>query len=727
MKLGELLVSKIKIDINIINNALEEQKEYLKKGINKKLGEILIEKKVITQSILSQALEFQNKKRVSSNDNKKEVKIEPQNKVVEKEVMGDKQVSQQEKKEIKHTIDNKIEVIQKDRSNFVGKPIKEILNGYFEIENSIIDEALFKQKKVFKDKKKLGEILIEDGLVGVDTIYAALAMQRDIEYISYGLIKSRIDYKIYKNENIYKYFDKDDYVTLLYTIMKAKALPLFWDIENDEDCLTIGITEPDNIDAKIMIDSFKNKNVKVKVLMTSKKLYSDFILKYKELTLEELEEFSNQIDRITPETFLQYLLVYSILHEVSDIHLAPSSNNSARVAVRILGTIETLFYLTLDNYNKLIAVVKNNAEMKADKTRSPQDGRIDGKKLLKDVKIKVNRRNVKENSYDINENLLEYNFENVSFRISTYPTEPPYELQVGQTFEKCVIRVLNLSSGLVSLKELGLSSQVAEELEYGKSRNQGIIFIVGPTGSGKSTTLYSALSSINSIEKNIITFEDPVEMRQLYWAQGQRNVVDDNKDVNFNYLEARKSILRQDPDIILMGEVRDEESASFAVESANTGHLVFTTLHSNSAAATFERVKKLGVKELELASSVISVLSQRLVKKVCPHCSTRRNISEKEKKTFLRMELDESKIPKTIVEHKKDGCKYCNFKGYVGRKTISEIIPATSEIKKAIVEGASELEIRKIASKLNYRTILEDGILAMDRGEISIHNLFEVS
>jgi hypothetical protein len=143
------------------------------------------------------------------------------------------------------------------------------------------------------------------------------------------------------------------------------------------------------------------------------------------------------------------------------------------------------------------------------------------------------------------------------------------------------------------LSELGLNNQITTELDYAKTRNQGIIFIVGPTGSGKSTTIYSALSSLNAIKKNIISFEDPVEMRQLYWSQGQRNVVKDNENMNFDYLQSKKSILRQDPDIILMGEVRDEDSASFAIEAANTGHLVFTTLHSNSAAAAFERIKKL--------------------------------------------------------------------------------------------------------------------------------------
>ena len=160
------------------------------------------------------------------------------------------------------------------------------------------------------------------------------------------------------------------------------------------------------------------------------------------------------------------------------VFISPSSNEFARIAGRSLGEVETLFYVSLRHYNALIAVVKNNADMKADKMFIPQDGRIDGKKLLKNVVIEVNRTKDVKNDYDINENKLEYNFEHVSFRVSSYPTESPTELAVSQSFEKIVIRVLNLSSGLVELSELGLNNQITTELDYAKTRNQGIIFLV---------------------------------------------------------------------------------------------------------------------------------------------------------------------------------------------------------------------------------------------------------
>lgn len=703
MKFGEILILKYNVDILKVNDALIKQ-ETIPEYKNIKIGDILIEDGIIDQSIIENVLKDQNKLLNIKSDLKEEIKKE----AIKKEE-------------------------EEDTTNYKTMKIGEILMKKFGVNRSIIEEGLFKQKKVFNLKKKIGSILIDDGLVSKDTLYHAYALQKNKKYINYNRIKQRVDFKIYKEDRIYKAFNQTSYITLLYTIMQAKALPMYWEKDENtgKESLVIGITNPDINDTHILIDSIeaylKKLNIDVVVCMTSEKLYTDFELKYKELTLLELEEFSQKIDLITPETFLQYLLIYAILHGISDLHISPSSNEFARIAGRSLGEVETLFYVSLRHYNALIAVVKNNADMKADKMFIPQDGRIDGKKLLKNVVINVNRTSPSShNDYGINENRLEYNFENVSFRVSSYPTEPPYELAVGMSFEKIVIRVLNLSSGLVELSELGLNKEITTELNYAKSRNQGIIFIVGPTGSGKSTTIYSALSSINAIKKNIISFEDPVEMRQLYWSQGQRNIVKDNEDMNFDYLQSKKAILRQDPDIILMGEVRDEDSANFAIEAANTGHLVFTTLHSNSASAAFERIKKLGVMPLEVASATICVLSQRLIKEVCPHCRIKRQINNTEIKTLERLEFDASKAPDIVIEANKNGCKYCNHRGYIGRTTLAEIIPVNSKIKDAIVNEKPDYEIREIASQMGFKTILEDGIDRMNAGKVALQDVLDI-
>jgi len=614
---------------------------------------------------------------------------------------------------------------------FKGRKIGDILINIFDVPKSIIEEGMVKQTKKFHGSdSKLGSIITTDGLISKDTLHHALAIQNGLDFEIYNNIKQRIDYKLYKEEIIWKTFDEKTYLNLLYNIFNAQAIPIYWEKENDFDVLVLGITDPKNVHTKILIkqlsEKLKKKNIKIKIIMTSSKLYEDFLLKYKELTIKELEHFSKKIVDITPDTFLKYLMIYCILNDISDIHISPAANNSARIAVRSMGVVETLFYINFDDYNKLVSIIKTNADMNSNLFKIPQDGRIDGKTFLNDVKINVNRTNNTENDYNINENLLEYDFSEVSFRVSTYPTEPPVELETGTTFEKVVIRVLNLSAGLVELGELGLSKKIEEELNFAKNRTQGIILIVGPTGSGKSTTLYSLVSSINAIEKNIITFEDPVEMRQLFWAQGQRKILKENPDMNFDYLEAKKAILRQDPDVILMGEIRDSDSAKFATEAANTGHLVLSTIHANSSAGTFERFKKLGVNPLEIASSVLSVSSQRLIKKVCPNCHIKKPIDETTKQTLKRLEVEDKKIPKEIILADKNGCKYCNYKGFVGRTTIAEIIAVNSKIKKTIVDDKPDYEIRAQASEEGFPTLLEDGLEKMKNGEISIEELLSI-
>lgn len=611
--------------------------------------------------------------------------------------------------------------------NFRKFKIGEILHQKFLIDKSIIEEGLYRQKNVFQNKKFVGEILMDDGLISRDLLYHALALQKNIEYQHINNIRNRINFQLYKNEKIIDSIGKS-HIDVLKQIFDTKSFPAYWEKVDEQETLVIIVTNPSKISQVKIFQSQLNKHFLTKLIITTDQIYNTFELKYNELTLEELENFSNEIksQKTSTEDFLRYLLCYGILQDSSDIHISPSSNNSARISLRKLGTIETIFYVSMDDYNRIISVIKSKSDMNTNILSIPQDGRIDGKDFLNNVKIKVNRTSDSRNIYNINENELKYNFENVSFRVSTYPTEPPYTLEPGKTFEKCVIRILNLSAGLVELTDLGLSKQTVEELNFAKSRNQGIVFIVGPTGSGKSTTLYSVLSSLNSIERNIVTFEDPVEMRQMFWSQAQRNVNDDVKDKNFDYLEAKKSILRQDPDIILMGEVRDQDSATFATEAANTGHLVFTTLHANSSTAAFERIKKLGVNPLEMASSIINVLSQRLVKQLCPYCHIQRDISESEINTLKRMELEESKIPKKIYTHNIEGCKQCNHKGYVGRTTICEILPITSEIKQMIVNEEPEFKLRIKANEMGYKTLLEDGLERMAEGKVSINDILSV-
>ncbi|MBT6047732.1 MAG: Flp pilus assembly complex ATPase component TadA, partial [Candidatus Scalindua sp.] len=553
----------------------------------------------------------------------------------------------------------------------MARKLGDILTKDFKMDYSIIQEGLSKQSDIFSKgtiHKLIGEILLDDGLISSDILAEALSIQKGMIYRNYQELKPLVNFKLYKNPRLISAFGGKR-TTLLKHIIGSGAVPLYieaaeFSMDDSEvsgkDILYIGVTNPSSVDLNMLVSNLEYE-FDVRQVFTSIILYHDFLLKYKELTKSELREFLNKFiaGSLKPEQFMQYLLIYAVVAEVSDIHIQPSSDNSARIGLRQYGDIDTLFYFPYKEYNQLISVIKNHSNVDSD-TNVPHDGRLDGSASLADVKIEVNRVGEEEtkNFYEINENLIEYKMPNVSFRVSTYPTESPQGAKLGSggnSFEKVVLRVLNTSGGLVSAKSLGLSDQVIKELDFAKNRTQGIVFIVGPTGSGKSSTLYSVISSINAIERNVITFEDPVEIRQMLWSQGQRRYSDDGKH-NFDYRDASKSILRQDPDIILMGEVRDEESASFAVESANTGHLVFTTTHANSSADLFERLKKLGVSNLEVASSITCVVSQRLLKRLCPKCKAKRAITEHEKNVLNRLEYNGPEL-KMVFDIVKSECK----------------------------------------------------------------------
>ena len=232
------------------------------------------------------------------------------------------------------------------------------------------------------------------------------------------------------------------------------------------------------------------------------------------------------------------------------------------------------------------------------------------------------------------------------------------------------------------------------------------------------------MNSINGLKKNIISFEDPVEMPQMLWSQGQRRVTD-NEETNFDFLQATKAILRQDPDIIMMAEVRDADTARFAIDAANTGHLVLTTLHANTAASAVERLKKLGVDTLDIAISVLAIMSQRIVKKLCPHCRQKIELNETQRASLLKFELPKSFLDsnKYVFQAKKGGCYYCGGKGYQSVTVINEIIPFNKEIKKMVIDGASEIAIRDEADKQGWKTMVTDGFIKSVDGLCDINDV----
>lgn len=608
----------------------------------------------------------------------------------------------------------------------------------FGVNRTIINEAInvlnsLKNLKTGTYVPSVINILMDYGLLSRDIVYEAIALSKGYSFMDTTTAMNMANFKTFKNENFAKCFKNAngevqlDYILKL--ILDSKVFPI---AEKPDGTFIIIQTSVDDLATQHAVTFMKQlKDIRYELYLVADTLFNEFKRQYSMIETEELRKFAenlatDEVGSINATDFLRYLLCFAILNKLSDIHVSPSKNGMARIGVRRYGTIETLFYIRLSAYQKLLNVVKMSADIKTDLTAKPKDGRIDGNKLLQDVEIILHRPNALINeTYGLNENRLRYSFPQVSFRVSTYPIQPAdnYTDDGVLAYEKLVIRVLNNSEGVVPLKNLGLSQQPIDELNFAKNRAQGIILVTGPTGSGKSTSMYSMLSSLNPVEKNIITFEDPVEMRQSYWAQGQRiqKVDDVNDESFFEYADANRSILRQDPDIILMGEVRDEDSANFAITSANTGHLVFTTIHANSAASAVSRIKKLGVSPIEFASALIIIVGQRLVRRLCPHCKKEVQLSDEQKTNILRISGDDSGsslskyenlrfFAKGGVDVNNKPCSFCGGRGYVGVVAINEVIPANEEIKRIIIDNGTDFDVRREADKQGYHTMLEDGL-----------------
>lgn len=275
---------------------------------------------------------------------------------------------------------------------------------------------------------------------------------------------------------------------------------------------------------------------------------------------------------------------------------------------------------------------------------------------------------------------------------------------------------------MYDLARLGLESDLTRTLHDDISRSAGVILLVGPTGSGKTTTLYSCLNKINSEDKKIITIEDPVE----YQLDGI-NQIQVKPEIGYDFLTALRSILRQDPDVIMIGEIRDGETARVAMQSSLTGHLVFSTLHTNDAPAAYTRLIDLGVEEYLINSSLISVIAQRLVRKVCPDCAKPVPVDKAVVKAYHLDRLAESHNIKDLQAMEAVGCPACNHTGYRGRVGIMEYLKCTPEIKTMPKDSRFSLDARKYMSDSNIRSLSEDGFLKVLNGITTIDEILRVS
>ncbi|MBW7887737.1 MAG: type II/IV secretion system protein [Bacteroidetes bacterium] len=389
--------------------------------------------------------------------------------------------------------------------------------------------------------------------------------------------------------------------------------------------------------------------------------------------LEELGEFPPLIN-LVDEIFLR-----AIKHGASDIHIEPFENE-IKLRFRFDGVLQRIASFPKSISEGLVAVVKNKSGMDIFEKRKPQDGRI---QLLYETR-----------SFDM--------------RVNSLPT-------VGG--EKIVIRILNKSSINVSLEQLGFSPQNLALLRHLLKQPNGLFLVTGPTGSGKSTTLYAALNEIKSVERNIITVENPVEY--LVDSINQVNV-DPERDLTF--ANSLRAILRQDPNVVMVGEIRDSETGVIATEAALTGHLVVSTIHTNDAIGAVPRLINMGVPSYWLAPALIGVLAQRLVRRICDDCKDSYKPSDS-----ILYQSGLSGLTDKVRFFRGTGCKKCNYKGYRGRIAIHEIFSVDETIQNLIYENATTSKIREAAEKNGFRDLRFDGLKKVVAGLTTLEEVQRVT
>jgi type IV pilus assembly protein PilB len=522
-------------------------------------------------------------------------------------------------------------------------------------------------QKQISTNKKLGELIVEDGLASDEEIIQLLGYQLSIP--SLDLNKHYIDPEIPKllSENLAR-----RYVVLPVGIQR--------------DSISVAMADPLNIIAIDDISIATGFSVlpiiaKPKDILTAIDLYYGKQRAEKVIAEFKNEFFTNTLDEIDPEELNNInsapvvKLVNSIISQAvkmraSDIHIEPFEN-ILRVRYRIDGELQEIVSPTKAAHSALITRIKIMGKMDIAEKRIPQDGRI-------------------ETDIDGRE---------IDMRISSLPTV------YG---EKIVIRLLDRSNFLTNKSSLGMTEKNMESYDKIIMSPNGIILVTGPTGSGKSTTLYATLKELNKDNINIITVEDPVE----YKLNGI-NQVQINPKAGLTFANGLRSILRQDPDIIMIGEIRDGETAEIAVRAAITGHLVLSTVHTNDAPSTLTRLIDMGVEPYLVSSSLVGVISQRLVRRICNNCREPYELDDRESEFFHRNTSE-------TVYHGK-GCELCNNTGYKGRIAVHEVMPITKEIRAMINNRNSVDDIRDLAYKTgtdslkdNCRRLVLEGITTVE-------------
>lgn len=572
-------------------------------------------------------------------------------------------------------------------------------------------QSLIKKKVI--DKKSSFDLKVEERETG-KTLEELILEKKLIDEVSLFKLKSDLLKIPLKEISIEEMTAEALSIIPKESVEFYKMVP--FNIKKEEAVLEIGMVYPENNQAQEALKFLtRQHDFTSKIFLMTLSNFQRCLGKYRlperevEKALETLEEeaktesmenaaatmdkaaFARLVEEAPTIKMVAVILRQAVEGGASDIHIEPTSDSS-KIRYRMDGVLYTSIVLPLKVHPAIVARIKILSDLKIDETRMPQDGRFSTK----------------------------FGDKRVDYRVSTFPTT---------TGEKVVLRILDPSKGMKSLEDLGLQGRNLQIIKDAFDMPYGMLLVTGPTGSGKTTTLYAGLKILNKDDVNIVTLEDPVE----YFLEGI-NQSQVRPEINYTFARGLRQILRQDPDIIMVGEIRDDETAELAVHAALTGHLVLSTLHTNNAPGAVPRLVDMGVKPFLIPPSVSVILSQRLVRLLCPACKKKIEAKGEVKKFILdhikaipQSAKVDVKIKEPLMIYQAVGCKECNKKGYTGRQAVFEVLKMTDKMADIITKDYSAQAVMQEARSQGMTTVVEDGLLRVIEGVTTIEEVIALS
>jgi len=542
---------------------------------------------------------------------------------------------------------------------------------------------------------RVGELLLQKGIITEDQLKAALEEQKkhtskkllDI-LLEKGLISKKHYLETMSKQMGINYIDNLEHVRLrdikipVNILKQTQAIP----VEIKYDKVVVAMADPLDWNAQALIKRFfHDKNLEIvlgfkddirkiiKKVEDREKVREILNDIKKELQGQEVKGEESAVMRL-----IKYIVISAIERNASDIHIE-AEEGEAEVRIRIFGTLYEFLDFDEKIFNAINSRIKLLAGLDVSEKRKPQDGSFS----------------------------MEFGKNKFDFRVSTLPTI---------WGESIVIRILDKRSILKKIDEIGITSKNLNLIKKALSQPNGIFLVTGPTGSGKSTTLYAALNEINSTDKKIITVEDPVE----YKLKGIQQV-QVNPKVGLTFAGALRSILRQDPDIIMIGEIRDLETLEIAIKAAMTGHLVLSTLHTNDAVSSINRMIDMGADSFLVATALIGIEAQRLVKTICPYCKTTYKPAD------VYLDPIKNIIKKDTVFYKGKGCEKCNMTGFAGRTLITEVFLNDENLETLISKKKEKIELLHYLKSQGFKTMFYDGLQKAINGITTLEEVYRVA